>query len=215
MRGLLKELRESKSPEQITDESDEGGDPEPNTEELGFLEAQSLSIQSMEEMTEVLTVISSATGEIGPKMNARTTQINNIVEKNLPNQQQLAVGVANAAALDLMGYAEQIGQQVPLLKQKYENLKRSLVPWLTWVKEVSPQQTDDKLQFAAVLETMRLSGTNAIQHVSGFRDSVIGIRNVTASLRKAGDRVQSELDQLIAIMQGLIEVLDESLNLLS
>jgi hypothetical protein len=172
--------------------------PPEEQDEKGFLEYKNDSTEAMEEMNAKFNVIAALTSEVGDKLKSHEESISSLMKKGGDNS-KIAMGLVNAAALDINGYAVDLESEVPHLEALVKGVRDNLLPWLTWRK--SEGYSTDNAEFATSIKSLVDAAGPAIKQMEGFRDSTSGLRGASRPMNRAANRARAILDQLIGVMR--------------
>ena len=190
-RSITSAQKEDSSPDGCIDHDEE--------DEPGLLDLADQLEDDFSSLTEIAERISDATAELGKKMRSRTSEIGNLAESsNSPSRKAVKRLTTNAAS-DMDQYVRRMEEELPhfsqLLKSGTNTLSRmsALLLEFNADHESTIQIEDNLIHVRKFLSSM----TSAKESLTGFRDSVVSIPRMTATLNRSKRTMAKVIQQLI------------------
>jgi hypothetical protein len=187
-------------------------------EDDGILDLMEVFQGRFAELTEITQRITTATEEIGTKMQERTAEMNALARdaKGNANPKE-AKRLITKAASDMEQFTARIDAELPLFNDAMHTGMNSLIKAATLSVDLDndPQDVQDGLEAA---RTLRNTLTTSRESIAGFQESVVALPRMTTTLNRAKRGAVNALDRLLTELKNGEQLLTESekviLNLL-
>lgn len=155
--------------------------------------------------------IAKSTVSVGSKMGRHTKRLQGA--KGKPTQIQK---IAANAASDMDEHAAVLEAKIPSLRNEAREFGENYAGYLETIP-VSETSVPSLVEFRGLVEGMGEASKHAReQGVSGYRNSIMGLRNIRISqaVNQAADRLGNALDDVIDIMKDIERSCQKLLNIL-
>lgn len=177
-------------------------------DDLGFLDHLDRYEMSMEQMNAGLHAIADATVSMGEQMNRRTVEIQGIGEINDPRRVMDARRTVKASAEDMNRYADILEGQLPLLTRSRREAFDAISKALSLYEDFTSEDNSSIDQLEHSLRSMVEAGSNSLDSMRGFKETVGGLPRLTSDLNRAKRRVVKCLDDVVAEIEATISTAD-------
>lgn len=206
--GSITSHKESSSLDGYVDHDEE--------DEPGLLDLADQLEDDFLSLTEIAERISEATAELGEKMQSRTSEIEKLTgSSNSPSRKVVRRLTANAAS-DMDQYVRRMEAELPhfsqLLNSGTDTLSQIAVLFIEFNAdhEKATQMEDNLVHIRKFLSSMK----SAKESLTGFRDSVVSIPRMTATLNRSKRAMAKVIQQLIDEIHSAESITQEAETLL-
>ena len=177
-------------------------------EEIGLLDSIEDANNKLEDASEVLINISRYLNELTEKTNERTKALNRLGGASESIRIRESKRLIDKSAEDLMNFVNRTKVEIPIFKDLVESgfvaLSNAISIWKTYSDE--PEEIQNvKDQVSGLKEII----SHSIVQVSGFKDVLQSMPNMTGSFAKAKRQTANVIEELIKHLDFTIQLSEE------
>lgn len=187
--------------------------------EKGYLDHAVNKEKATNEFLKILNEMGEEIGRIADTSNKGTARIETAKAKRKDNLAVEGHRVAADTAARYDKHSIKLERQLTALEKVFDTLAESQIGYMTWFIPTTQEQREQLVNDRQALNTLRDITRNTIVSTIGFRDSQIAIKGISQVLNTAINRLVNVTDGLIAVLhkaenlwEELIKIIDEKLK---
>ncbi len=174
---------------------------------------------NLQKATEALSRLSQAITDIGQRMTARTTEVQNIQKSGGAGTAGKIYKVVEQAAGEILDFAQKVEVELPGFRSAWDIASGSITGMLHTSSLNTPEDMNTAIQFKEVLVTLSSQITASTESIRGLRNSQAQMQGISKSMNRATRKATSALDQVLAEFEKSLsyttkatDLVDEMLN---
>jgi uncharacterized protein YukE len=199
---------------------EEEGEAPTDEEEAGFLDFLVVVEDESDRLTSIFEAISSATAEVGTKVEVRTQRVSEIQSSSRADAPKLMHVTRQQAAKDLNDYATKLEQQLPELESTADAMVTGFAGYVNWFARVASDDEDRAriTELRESVEEMRTGAHETVASLHEYRDSFEQLQGISRPLTSASKRAAGAVSRIISVVEGFeafsgraVSLIDETL----
>jgi hypothetical protein len=189
-------------------------------EEAGFLDFVVDVEEQSDRLSSIFEAISTATEEVGTKVEARTQRLGEIQSSGRADAPKLLHVTMQQAANDLNEYATNLERRLPELESTADVMATGFSGYVNWFSRVASDD-EDRAQIEVLRESvegMRAGAHETVPSLQEYRDSFEQLQGISRPLTSASKRAAGAVSRIISVVEGFeafstraVSLLDETL----
>lgn len=180
--------------------------------ELGFIDLLEVFEESLGEMQEVLTRMTSALDELTQKTKEKTDELNSGQALDMSSKLRHWKRVSNALAEDMQGFSDRTEKDIPVFGEVYRNATSAIAKAMAISGDFSAQKSAEIDAVVKPLRSWEKSLSDGRATVQSFRDTMKSTPRVTGALITARNRVVAVLSSLDTEYYRILQHTREMIN---
>jgi putative transposon-encoded protein len=189
------------------------------SKEKGFLDHLINRDKAQSEFNLIIFALSKEVANIGKTTSKESAKIDK-AKRNLGDRAYVAVHkIAAKTAAKLNRHSETMEQDLTEFERITDSLIESSIGYLTWFTPDTPEKVGELSQYKSTLNALLTVTQTSVDSMEGFRDSQNSLRGISQELNTAINRLVHVTEGVIAVMnkaenlwQALIKMIDTKLT---
>lgn len=170
-------------------------------EDIGIMDLTEMIFDAIEVFSDNLDTMSTATGKLGERMEARTKEIGNLQSTgDARKDQKIAKAIIEKVAAELQRYCHTLDQSIPNARREFSYALRCMEHAVIISHQDGMSNQEEAETLVSELEALRSTLSSVHEQTSGFRDEISRLPRMTSKLNQAKRRTVSSIDDFLKFL---------------